>query len=205
MKVKNSFITNSSSTSYILNNSISGKIKVKIPIDITNNFRELISSEPLTFDGFTVDFEITDYSNAHFLSARFESDFNELYYHVYIGIYMRYATDYSEPSQDVVYITLETNYVTSTIFEELQDLQILPFELISRIVKKMAESKSEFVYHKIPTDMLSGGWDGGDAMGSYQETSECLRNELEIGTITVSKDGEYTFNSKSLVKKKKIK
>ena len=202
MRRKLSFVTNSSSTSYILTNTIAGKIKVKnLNFDLTEVFKNIIDS-PLSIGGEILPFKISSYSDKNYLNADYcgdseGSDYN--YSQFRLAFNLDKSVDYD--TENVVYLKLEMSYTTTLTYQDVDFLHEIPIELISRIVRKLSNRKCEFAYYKVPSDMSSGGWDGGDSMGSYDEIRRCLENELEIGTMSVTK-GKVKVTSKKLKTKK---
>jgi hypothetical protein len=202
MKRKNSFVTNSSSTSYILNTGISGKIiPAQTKDNLTDLFKDITRSFP-TIDNLKLTCTIADFSGPSYVAAKFEEiDDGDNYRQFSFNIDLRYATDYEDEPKEVIYVYIQSNYRTTEQSKELPFLQDVLIELLYRIVMYSSHCRNKFVYVKTPTDMTSGGWDGGDAMGFYKETMECMADELEIGTILITAGSKPKIVRKSLIKK----
>ena len=201
MKRKLSFVTNSSSTSFILNTKINGKITPKHTKDNLTELFKSITETPLS-KLIKLKRTIAAFSDRNYVSAKFEEiDDGNDYRQFCFEVCLRYATDYEDEPKSVIYVDIQSNYRTIDPSKELTFLQDALIELIYRIVMYSSHRRNKFVYSKIPAEMNSGGWDGGDAMGFYKETMECLRNELEIGTISITGGSKPKIVRKSLIKK----
>lgn len=211
MKVKYSFVTNSSSTSFVMTTQVEGKIKIKPDIDLKTMMEEHFEA-----------FKLTRYSDKTYASGYFEgngleqepnpyeSPFCQIYLstgdivdgecYSDLNLNARYFSDSDDTDEPltVLFVTIIAKEIRTSPDLEFNIDRIA--DMIKIIARKTSAPgiKNQLFFYSVPGEMDSGGWNGGDPMGSFCNSDECVVEMSQMGKILVSSTGELEMTTISL-------
>lgn len=191
MKIKQDFVTNSSSTSFILRSGCHLKQK-NINIDckqVVINFLDknnVIDKKKINFSKYS-DNKWT-FVNGTFL----DTEDNSSTISIELVLFEDYDNDVNEIIQSLIIDLVTTSKLISTVDdEELYRKKLI--EILDDLLKDIPDN-TEIFYHQEPCEISGDGWNGGDAMGIYNNTYDLYKNETKVEKL-VKVDGKFTFKS----------
>ena len=185
MRIKQDFVTNSSSTSFILHGKVYGRMS---RVDDLNKVSENLNADSTKGgDNWKVIImDIKDPTN--------NGDSGE----VRVSITNSYIFPETEKEKEIpcsfLEIALKTYLITHRQGKEspIKELtkKILE-EILKTIPKKdLKNSTGEFSYLQFP-ELFGDGWDTGDPMGEYSFSMDCFLNETAVGKISLENGKLY--------------
>lgn len=194
MKVKQDFVTNSSSTSFILKSEVHGLIT-----GLDGSINELLKNVAEIYE---------NYENSEVTYGR-ENNFEynkDQYGSVTIKRNSELYDDYDwadiELSLDRCYkingmnidLVLKSGYLRNKNDDYCyyKSLYVLK-NLCSNIGNDM---EFDLTYFQYPMRLIGDEWNTGDPLEDYQYTWQCYRNETKVGNIKRSKNGRFYLSLK---------
>lgn len=182
MKVKGDFVTNSSSTCFVLKFNCYLKEKViKKEIDCQKNLESVF--EIFCNNGKShIDHYSTDISGS-LLGRYIVDEDNEMNEYGIISIELINSEKYtSDKLSKTVLLNLEaTSLILNENPGELYTNKLI--EILDEALKDV-EGNLEVLFHQFPSEVLGDGWDTGDPMGQYTTKYELFKKETKIGRMT---------------------
>lgn len=207
MKIKSDFVTNSSSTSFILDIKCSGFLPQILPASRNQAIgaEEYKSLGERTkkfihklFPNEQFDDCFTGSGYAHVTMDSEYGDERELDTPLSIVI-NNYWDRISEDDETLEQKSIIDIHMKPQLINHNSPAELYVIKILKNIIKISGIKVlfSSFYYCASPKQTGSGGWNGGDPMGKYQTTPELMLNETRCGMIVI-KDNKFINYIKSL-------
>lgn len=210
MKIKSDFVTNSSSTSFILDVKCSGFLPRILPASRheaigAEAYRKLGEKTKQFIHKLFPDKEFEDcFTGSGYAHITFDTGYGdeveeETPSSVMISNYWDYNDDQGETEEKPEAKSIIDIHMKPQLINHKSPVELYIIKMIKNIVKVSGVKVpfSSFYYCASPKQTGSGGWNGGDAMGKYKTTPELMLNETRCGMIVI-KDNKFINYIKSL-------
>jgi len=186
MKVKSDFVTNSSSTCFILQFNCHLKEKViKKEIDCKKSLEsvdKIFCNKPHS----CMDHYSSDQSAS--LNGKYLKDEDDQFegdQHGIIDIELINSETYMTKS-DKMSKTVLLNLAATSLVESSNSGEVYTNTLMNIIDEALREVEGnlEVFFHQYPAEVLGDGWDTGDPMGQYTTKYELFKKETKVGRMT---------------------
>jgi len=186
MKIKTSFVTNSSSTSFMLASEFECAFRAKYNEEIASKFKlfPMLSKFKIKSNIYFIEGERDIPLDPDDGTPQLLKDCNEhtpLTHILKIKIYVRWGRDRNE--NDVVLLSIDIQNPASV--KERDKSNKIISTMIAKEIKKIlnCKLKTKAFYHQYISKFCGDGWDGGDPMGVYAFIMDAKKNETFVKTI----------------------
>jgi hypothetical protein len=196
MKIKIDFVTNSSSTCFVL--QFDCYLKEKVVKEIISCKEVLERTIEKISD--TNQLKVNEYSKEYWGEIEgiyiIDNDSDEREGEGSLTLELVNTESYNE-KKDVLDKTILLNMTATSILlnEDPEDLYTNKITEILQEVLQSIDGNLEVFYHQFPKEVCGDGWDTGDPMGQYVTKSELFRKQTKIGKL-IRKDGIWKMELK---------
>ena len=200
MKIKMDFVTNSSSTSYILSGFCYGSISCRISDDMKKFFEEVLSAEFQKSDSIYKDYiRLKTYLEMNSEEKVVIVDESEEYTTGEVELEITVQDIGEFPEDETVHTFVNIEYKSPILSIESNTAFI---EFVRDILQKVLDKSSKpifdvkFVYTQVPIEMWGDGWynpDGPQMGGPYNFPYDMLLRETQKGYFEIDKNKKLFF------------
>jgi hypothetical protein len=176
MKIKISFVTNSSSTAYIVTSLISGRIPYLGKVE---NLSKTYDEKDIY--GFTKAAYVKDEVGMDYETIGYEKAFKSL-------IIMKNTFDWiaeTDTEAEITILNIKIENYSPSIYPQIDIVTQVLEKFLNHFKKKVAPY--QLLYTAFPSDFKGDGWDGGDPLGPCHHgwTFQAYKEETKMGILNV--------------------